>query len=53
MKTTSDAQKTIEQELNIFEQDVLAEFKDNYGKEIEQFVQNMVATHSEWTKLDE
>ncbi|MEW8128297.1 MAG: hypothetical protein AB2810_17030, partial [Candidatus Thiodiazotropha endolucinida] len=40
MKETSDTQKTIEQELEVFDQDVLEEFKDNYGDKIKQFVQN-------------
>lgn len=47
-----NTQEIIERELNIFEQDVLADFKDNYGSQIDQFVQNMAASYSEWSRLD-
>lgn len=52
MNTTTDTQATIERELDLFDEDVLAEFKDSYGSEIDQFIQNMVASHEEWSKLD-
>lgn len=44
--------ETIERELNIFDQDVLADFQNNYKSDIDQFIQNMVAAHSEWSNLD-
>ena len=53
MNNTTETLSTIQLELNKFDQEVLDEFKDNYGDEINQFIQNMTAAHGEWSKLDE
>ena|GEM_PF-6676613 len=47
-----NSKETIWTELNTFDAEVLSEFKENYGEQIEEFVNYMVAAESKWREVD-